>query len=48
MEASGYFRFDDRSLSQLLSEGGERAHIGVARVQRDVGKECTAGAFFSQ
>ena len=46
----GLLSIDDRSASQLLSEGGEsgRAHIGVARVQRDVGKESTVGAFFSQ
>jgi hypothetical protein len=46
----GLLSIDDRSASQLLSEGGEigRAHIGVARVQRDLGKESTVGVFFSQ
>ncbi len=46
----GLLSIDDRSASQLLSGGDQtgRAHIGVARVQRDVGKESTVGAFFSQ
>jgi hypothetical protein len=48
----GLLAIDDRAPGRELAFGdpqsGERAPIGVARVQHDLGKESTLGAFFSQ
>ncbi len=46
----GLLSIDDRSASKILS--GDtlpgRAHVGVERVQRDLGRESTIGVLFSQ
>jgi len=46
----GLLSIDDRSANQLVPPDniGGRAHMGLARVQRDIGRESTIGAFFSQ
>jgi uncharacterized protein DUF5916 len=48
----GLLAIDDRAPSRGLAfddpQSGERAHIGVARIQRDLGKESTLGGFVSQ
>lgn len=45
----GLLSIDDRAASALSGlDSTGRAHIGVGRIQRDIGKESTIGAFFSQ
>jgi hypothetical protein len=47
----GLLSIDDRAPEQASSgtaSGSDRAHMGVARVQTDIGKESTLGVFVSQ